>query len=328
MHIVGVVEILAGLAVAFVPRWGSPAGRGLARGHHPQPAAGRRIRRHRAARLRAAARRAHARAAVDARCDGALTWQPAARAVRPGRARGRLRRRGRGRAGARRDGRGTPAHGGRVAVGDVRRQRRRRVRARLLRHAPAGAPAAVGLPAAAARHRLLRRADDVLDPAAGAAADARRRPRGAWRSRTPPRASPPASSPSRPPPTSSGPADERRRGARRGRGRRARGDRALPARRRGVRPRSERLPVGHARGQPERRVPARRAGGGRGRRRRLPHRRHRVPRGVHHVQHVDAREPPAGRGRPAGASAAANLLGSLALGLLAVWLGRELGAML
>ena len=46
--------------------------------------------------------------------------------------------------------------------------------ARLLRHAPAGAPAAVGLPAPVARHRALRRADDVLDHAARAAADARR----------------------------------------------------------------------------------------------------------------------------------------------------------
>ena len=64
-----------------------------------------------------------------------------------------------------------------VAVGDLRRQRRGRAAARLLRHPSHRAAAAVGLPAAVPRHRPLRRADDVLDDAARAAADARPRPR-------------------------------------------------------------------------------------------------------------------------------------------------------
>src|SRR4051794_22228980 len=63
-----------------------------------------------------------------------------------------------------------------VALGHVRRQPHGGVPAGLLRHAPAGAPAAVGLPPAAAGHRVLRRVHDVLDDAARAAADARRPP--------------------------------------------------------------------------------------------------------------------------------------------------------
>ena len=56
-----------------------------------------------------------------------------------------------------------------VALGHVHRQHRRPSPG-VLRDAAAGAPAAVGLPPAAARHRVLRRADDVLDHAARAAA--------------------------------------------------------------------------------------------------------------------------------------------------------------
>ena len=57
MYLVGVVEIVAGLVVAARAALRRAPGRRLARRHHPQPAAGRRIRRHRAARLRPAARR-------------------------------------------------------------------------------------------------------------------------------------------------------------------------------------------------------------------------------------------------------------------------------
>ena len=58
MYIVGVVEIAAGLVVAFSPRFGGLLVAGWLGGHHRQPAAGRRLRRHRAARLRPPARRA------------------------------------------------------------------------------------------------------------------------------------------------------------------------------------------------------------------------------------------------------------------------------
>ena len=58
MYIVGVVEIVAGLVVAFAPRYGGLLVAGLARRHHRQPADRRRLRRHRAARLRSASRRA------------------------------------------------------------------------------------------------------------------------------------------------------------------------------------------------------------------------------------------------------------------------------
>ena len=54
MYIVGVVEIVAGLVVAFAPRYGALLVAGLARRHHRQPADRRRLRRHRAARLRPA----------------------------------------------------------------------------------------------------------------------------------------------------------------------------------------------------------------------------------------------------------------------------------
>ena len=60
MYIVGAVEILAGIIVARHSPLRRPAGRGLARRHHRQPAAGGRLRRHRAARLRPADRRARA----------------------------------------------------------------------------------------------------------------------------------------------------------------------------------------------------------------------------------------------------------------------------
>ena len=67
MHIVGVVEIAAGLIVAIAPRFGGLLVAALARRHHRQPADRRRLRRHRAARLRPDARRAHAGAPGDRR---------------------------------------------------------------------------------------------------------------------------------------------------------------------------------------------------------------------------------------------------------------------
>ena len=157
-----------------------------------------------------------------------------------------------------------PPTPGAVAVGDVHRQHRRRVRARLLHDAPAGAPAAVGLPPAVARHRVLRRADDVLDDAGRAAA----------------RCSTPATAASRAGYAAASVAagflavavatnlvrrarlarvSVARRGRRRAARRRGR-DRALPARRRGrLRASARAFPFGHARGQPQRRVRARRA---------------------------------------------------------------------
>src|SRR4051812_31155967 len=83
------------------------------------------------------------------------------------------RRRGR-RARPRRPRRGLPERARRLAVGDLRRQRHRRRAARLPRHPPAGAPAALGLPPPAAGHGLLRRADHLLDDAGRAAAHAHR----------------------------------------------------------------------------------------------------------------------------------------------------------
>src|SRR5262249_38399516 len=64
----------------------------------------------------------------------------------------------------------------RVAVGNADRQHRRRADPRLRRHAATGAPRANVVLAAADRDRVLRRADDVLDGAGRAAADARPRP--------------------------------------------------------------------------------------------------------------------------------------------------------
>src|SRR5581483_11433705 len=76
---------------------------------------------------------------------------------------GRVRRRRRG--GARPGGprRRVPVERARLAVADLRAERRRDAAPRLPRDAPAGAAAAVDVPAAAPRHRLLRRADDLLD---------------------------------------------------------------------------------------------------------------------------------------------------------------------
>jgi hypothetical protein len=65
MHIVGVVEIVAGLVVLFSPRFGGFLVARLARGHHHQPADHRRLRRHRAARLRPDAGRTHPGATRD-----------------------------------------------------------------------------------------------------------------------------------------------------------------------------------------------------------------------------------------------------------------------
>ena len=63
MYLVGGVEILAGVLVAIKPRYGAPGGRGLAGRDHRQPAHRPGLLRRRAARLRTAARRAHAGAA-------------------------------------------------------------------------------------------------------------------------------------------------------------------------------------------------------------------------------------------------------------------------
>src|SRR5262249_15129636 len=70
------------------------------------------------------------------------------------------------------------ARRGPAARGDLRGESRRDVRARLLRDAPAGAAAAVGVPAPVPRDRVLRRADDVLDRAGRAAGHAARPRRG------------------------------------------------------------------------------------------------------------------------------------------------------
>ena len=58
MHLVGVIEIVAGLAVAIRPRYRGAAGRGLAVRHHHQPADLLGLLRRRPARLRADDRRA------------------------------------------------------------------------------------------------------------------------------------------------------------------------------------------------------------------------------------------------------------------------------
>ena len=63
MYVVGAVEIVAGIAVALKPRYGAYLVAGLAGRHHPQPAHLLRLLRRRAARLRPAARRSHARPA-------------------------------------------------------------------------------------------------------------------------------------------------------------------------------------------------------------------------------------------------------------------------
>ena len=195
-----------------------------------------------------------------------------------------------------------------VAVGHVHRQRRGRVRARVLHDAAAGAPAAVRLPAPAARHRVLRRAATFSTCSRGVL-DARGR-RDGW----------PVSRPSRWRPTWCGGHDRRGRARHRG-PRRARGDRALPARRRG-------RARGDSRGarwrvERERLVPAR-ADRGRGAERRCPPaRRHRPDRRVHDVQHVDARDPPAGRGRRLRLGMLDVLVGLAAPGIAAAWLGRR-----
>src|SRR5437764_8530535 len=62
-----------------------------------------------------------------------------------------------------------------MAVGDVCRQHRRGPTARLRDDAAAGTAAAVRIPAAVPRYGHMRRPDDVLDHAARAPADARRR---------------------------------------------------------------------------------------------------------------------------------------------------------
>src|SRR4051794_37411695 len=85
-----------------------------------------------------------------------------------------LRRRLRGRAGPRRRRRGAAPPRRPVAVGDLRRQRRRRRAAGLGDHAPRRASAALAADPAVPRHRVLRRADDVLDAAGRAAAHAGR----------------------------------------------------------------------------------------------------------------------------------------------------------
>src|SRR5947208_357710 len=69
-------------------------------------------------------------------------------------------------------------------MGDVHRKRPRGGAARLLRLATAGAPAALRVPPAVPRHGPVRGADDVLDHAGRAVADARpraHRPRGQLR---------------------------------------------------------------------------------------------------------------------------------------------------
>ena len=62
MYAVGVVEIVAGIVVAVVPRFGGLAGGGLAGRHHREPADDPRLLRRRAARLRPAGRRRRPRA--------------------------------------------------------------------------------------------------------------------------------------------------------------------------------------------------------------------------------------------------------------------------
>src|SRR4051812_24208954 len=97
---------------------------------------------------------------------------------RPSRTGRDLRQRRRRRPGALRARRGPPPRWRRLAVGDVRGQRRGRGVAGLPHHPPAGAPPAVHLQTPAPRDRLLRRADDVLHDAARASDHARRPGRG------------------------------------------------------------------------------------------------------------------------------------------------------
>ena len=176
--------------------------------------------------------------------------------------------------------------------------------ARLLRDAPAGAPAAVGLPAAAARHRPLRRADDLLDHAGRAAADARRRPGGARRRlrrrERRRRASLAVAAADQPRAPRAGDGMSLLVVLGVGAGRRARRasarfllDGAVAGRARA------RLPVRHAGRQHQRRVRARRAGRRCARAATPSASPARAARCVHDVQHVDVREPPARRGRPA-----------------------------
>ena len=152
---------------------------------------------------------------------------------RPAPAPGDLRRRRARRDGPHRVGRAVAAAGRPLALGHLRRQRGRGVPARLLRHSPSGAPAALRVPPAAARDRALRRADHVLDDAGRAAAHARPWPRRPGRAATRARASSPALRPSRSPTSMvrrARLARERAHRPRRRRPRRPRCARALPAR--------------------------------------------------------------------------------------------------
>ena len=83
MYMVGVVEIVAGLLVADRAAVRRPDRRRLARRDHRQPAARRRLRRHRAARLRPAARRADA---LPTRDDAPVTEDWVAELTGPRRA--------------------------------------------------------------------------------------------------------------------------------------------------------------------------------------------------------------------------------------------------
>ena len=86
-----------------------------------------------------------------------------------------LRRRRPGHAGPGRPGRRGPPSPDRLALDHLRGQHRRRPAARLLRHPAAGAAAGLELPPPAARHRPVRRVVHVLDDAGRAARHDRRR---------------------------------------------------------------------------------------------------------------------------------------------------------
>ena len=78
---------------------------------------------------------------------------------------------------------------GSLAMADVHRQHRRRIPGGLLHHPAAGAIAVVELSAPTARHRILRRADHLLDHAGRDAEDDRNMATGAWPPATPSSAS-------------------------------------------------------------------------------------------------------------------------------------------